>query len=70
MNVWLRERLGADGILVSDGHARHFFEQIPPDTVHLEVRSLEIRLTPPFKVIRPARYYGSIQGRRIVGLQP
>ncbi len=26
MNVSLRERLAADGIVVNDRHARHFFE--------------------------------------------
>ena len=43
MNVWRRERLGADGIVVNDGHARHFFEQIPPDSVHLEDARIEER---------------------------
>ena len=49
MNVWLRERYGCvrgcarKGIVVNDGHARHFFEQIPPDSVHLEDARIEER---------------------------
>ena len=54
MNVWLRERLGADGIVVNDGHARHFFEQIAPDSVHLEDARIEER-TVDWRDCRPVR---------------